>query len=681
MPVSSPPATTDQRSFIFTVTFECSWESRPSSGDDSSDITSWNNVDIVFLEISRSPAFVWPANLDTFSLLLELPSKRLRQVQEQDFGSQSALQFFIDCLSAAYRDVEHRSVARLVVPHSSGYIARSDILPQRLLGCTLTEGVVSFVRPRQYFAGTPASFESLIDSFPAAIGGVLVARKKTELRNGPIAAKENESIALDIVLSQLDAELRDRLSFPWLSALPIPERRPTLALIEGGLFGPEAGGTGGSIYTAAEALGIDMVVFDNPGHWVTAPKYRHWYKAFIPLSCPLHPDDGFASNIANAVRSYKGHLDGILTFRDHYKALVAEAAVRLSLPTSPPSAYAIATDKFKTSISEGRNSYRASSTEEAVRVVQQNNVAFPLIIKPTNGFLSEGVSRVENIEQLKAAAQAVDVANRHGTEFVIEKYCDGPEVDVNVVLCDGEVRLFEVSDDFPKGGDVNGDGKVKSFIELANVLPSALPAMELAILEESLRQSLIRMGFLDGFFHLEARVENSRMEYAVQNEVLDLRERDGIWNDSEEPSSWLIEVNPRPPGIQASEAVRHTYGVDYFGLALLFALNDKHRAKQLSHTFTRGPQYWCEMVFIPVEKGGMFDSDDVCEELFTRRPDLKENVSGSFCFLKKGAYLADPSKTGVNSWVAYFNIYSRESRQRVLELADIVRNEVRISVI
>ena len=268
-------------------------------------------------------------------------------------------------------------------------------------------------------------------------------------------------------------------------------------------------------------------------------------------------------------------------------------------------------------------------------------------------------------------------SDRHGKEFVIEKYCEGPELDANFVLCDGELLFFEASDDFPKSADANGQGDVKTFIELANVLPSNLPERELTILRDSLHQSLIRMGFQDGFYHLEARLENSSMEYATKDGIFDLTERSvpskGI------PSAWLIEINPRPPGIQESSAVKYTYGIDYFGLGLLFALNDKDRVRQLSHSFAEGAQYWCEMVFIPVEKSGVYESGDVCAELFERHPDLADHVSECFCFLKKGASLSITG--GVNAWVAYFVVYSRQSRIHVLEIAETIRREVRFSIV
>jgi hypothetical protein len=86
------------------------------------------------------------------------------------------------------------------------------------------------------------------------------------------------------------------------------------------------------------------------------------------------------------------------------------------------------------------------------------------------------------------------------------------------------------------------------------------------------------------------------------------------------------------------------------------------------------------MVFIPVEKGGVYDSEDLCTELFNRRPDLLDCVSWCHCFFTKGDRVPDPN-TGVNSWVAHFNLFSRSSRAHVLEVAECVRREIRYSIV
>ena len=662
--VRTPGLTTLLIRRVNAARFQCSWHASDTKTG-ASDVPSWQSFQLSFKQISRSSSFSWPKKTEDARLLVELSANEHHQIHSQDLGSTASFCFVLDCLLAADRG--YGSVATLVVPRSSGYIARSDIIPLRLIDCPLVKNVVGFSRPLQFFDGKPLNIENLQqlpDVFAASVGGMLLTSTDSTSIN-----------PLESLSTSLERELSDRLSFPWL-CMKEPKRQ-TLAIVEGGRTGPDHGGVGESIYTAAAALGIDMVVFDNPGHWLQESRYTHWYRAFVPLKLELHPDAEFASHIVNAVRSYEGKIDGIVTFRDHYKTYVAEAAVQLGLPTDPPSAYDIATDKFKTSVSEGHHAYRASSIGQASSIVQEHKLEFPLIIKPTNGFLSEGVFRVENLPQLEEGIKGINT-ERHGAEFVIEKYCEGPEVDANLVLCDETLVFFEASDDFPKSADANGHGNVKTFIELANVLPSKLPDLEQAILRDSLTQSLLKMGFKDGFFHLEARVENSSMEYVTENGVLDLAERSIPAKGY--PDSWLIEVNPRPPGIQESDASKHTYGIDFWGLGLLFALNDKSRIKQLSHPFAQGPQYWCEMVFIPVLKGGVYESGDVCAELFAKRPDLAAHVLGSFCFLKKGDRVPDPD-TGVNAWVAYFNVFHRKSRAHVLEIAETVRRECTFSIV
>lgn len=634
------------------------------------DTTSWQSIDLSFEKISKSPEFSWSeVTENTTSLSFELSETEHYGLQLGDFGCPAVLGFLLDCLKAA--DHQSQSFARLVVPNIPGYIVRSDIIQLRVQDCPLVTSAASFAKPRQFFDGQPIRIENLQglpNAFALSAGGMLL--NPVDSAGGGDAPDSSLSKALDV-------ELLNRLSFPWLSTQE--PKSLTLAIVDGFLSDPDRSGTNRMLYAAAAALGIDLVVFASPNHWTNLPRFFHLRKAAVPFECPPGGEESaeFVTQIVDAVRSYKGRIDGILTLCDHHKPFIAEAAVQLSLPTNPPSAYGIATDKFKTSVQEGHRAYVASSAAEASRIVQDHDLQFPLIIKPTNGFLSEGVFRVESLAQLETSAQAINL-ERHGKEFVIEKYCDGPEVDANLVLCDGNVLFFEVSDDFPKNGDVNGDGRSTSFIEMANVLPSNLPDDELALLRDSLHQSLLRMGFQNGFYHIEARVENSSMEYKTTNNILDLNKR--AVPAKGPPSVWLIEVNPRPPGFQALDSVLHTWGVDYCGLALLFAVNDKQRVGQLSHPWAQGAQYWCEIVCIPVENGGVYESGDVCSELFERRPDLAASVAGSRCFLEKGNRVKGPAE-GINAWVAFFNVFSRESRSRLLEIAECVRQEVRYSIV
>ncbi|CEL01727.1 hypothetical protein ASPCAL01306 [Aspergillus calidoustus] len=620
---------------------------------------------------------------------------------EQGF-SPRALALFQRALKATAGPMTTKTVAnggsaaiRFVFPTKPGYAVRSDIFSLRMVDLEIVDAdsAVSFhpTEPEKLLRPLPVdlSLEDILHVICTnAVGGLLPR---------PLSSYNENITDYASIFQNLDIELTNRLSFPWLTHSPPPPR--TLAIVEDGRSSPSHGGTATSIYTAARALNISMIVLDVAGHWLEGSEYAHWREHFIPIQ--LEPPSLLQDRILDAL-SRSGHqVDALVTFCDSYQVPVAQAAEQLGLLTASAEAFEIATDKYRTGLFEGRPAFLVRSVEEALDVVQRRDLEYPFIVKPCKGFLSEGVFKIHSPEELASAIGSVNL-DRHGVEFVLEAYCDGPEVDINFVLSEGELLFCEVSDDFPKTADANyvssereeEDSRqqqqpLTSLVELGNVLPSNLPPVEIKILRESLHRSLVRLGLKTGIFHLEARVQNSSAEYGVissspsssdttANPITDLVPRSTPVNGK--PSAWLIEINPRPPGIQETAAVESTYGIDYRGIGLLSALRDHARIRSLSHPFLQGPQYWSKMVFIPVTHGGVFNSDDVCAELIERRPDLGRHVSRSFCFLKRGDRFAGPEE-GITGWVAYFVVFSKVSRAELLKLSREVRAEVRIRVV
>ncbi|KAI9737814.1 MAG: hypothetical protein M1834_009183 [Cirrosporium novae-zelandiae] len=662
------------------VWFECCWQLYENPQRLSAD-QSWQSLDVVFKVKSHSPAVSQLENYATdASVLFSGAQGGLEQVTPEGLGSAAAFQFLHQCLRAAKTAPSGREcVAKLIVPLIKGHIVRSDIVPLRFLDCECVESALSFAEPLQFYPGHAIpkdKFDQLGELFSASAAGLL------------LHGESEDSLGMSTRASSpiVEAELENRLSFPWMIEHP-PSRR-TLAIVEGSRVHPDNGGTGPGIYLAAKALGINMVVLDNAGHWLQGPEYAHWREAFIPTKLVDPPDADFTNRIINSIRSYGKQVDGIVTFCDSYMVHIAQAAQELSLPTSVPEAYEIATDKYKTSVFEGHHAFRASSAEEAVDIATKENLAYPLIIKPCNGWSSEGVFRVDNLSSLTSAVRSIDTT-RHGKEFVIERYCAGPEVDVNLVLLDGEILFFEACDDFPKGADINSsDGSsaaaisTRTFIELNSVFPSALPDEELSLLRTSFHNSLLRLGLKSGIMHLEGRVDRSTVEYCTQNGIMDLHPLPNP--NPNPPSPWLIEINPRPPGMKGTQIIESTHGIDYWGLAMLISLSDTARTRALSHSYKNGPQYTCIMVFIPADyplssyTEGIFDSDDICAELLARRPDIAKHISRCGCLVKRGQKVPHPS-SGVNSFLAYFNVFSRRGRKEALEVARTVREEVRFA--
>ena len=597
--------------------------------------------------------------------------------QYESYAAAQRLQFLSDCLEQASNPNQGEVQILIFLPSRAGHLVRSDILEIRLAGCPGIASYVNLVSPTKHFSekDIPVSLELPTDELLNMCIGV------AKMSKDPFGA-----------IPKLDQELSMRFSLKMMQENLRPRR--TLAILECG----KSPASGAGIFSAAKALNIGVVALDKPGHWTSKDEYASWRDAFIPID--RTPDDGLADRIVAALQTYGKRVDGIVSFFDPLLSATAAAAATLGLPTAPTEAFKIATDKQLTSEFDGRTAYRVSSLEGALEVVHQKlnpslsttsglqhaeDLSYPLIVKPCAGWGSEGVFRANNETELVRAVNSIDF-DRHGSEFVIEKYCDGPEVDVNIVLCDNELLFFEVSDDLPKDADLStpspgGNSTQGTFIELANVLPSALPRNEQTLLKDSLCDTLRRLGFSSGFFHMEARVHNSRMRYGRNADgVIELEPKD-ISDTSQDPSTWLIEINARPPGLQAAWASRNTYGVDFWGLSLTLALDDKDTVRTLAAPFgtEHGNQYWCQIVFVPVPKGGVFQSDDVCKELGERRPDLAKHISRSLCFFERGQAVPDPSE-GLLTWVAYYLVFSRESRQHVMALADEVMKETVFSI-
>jgi hypothetical protein len=651
---------------------ECSWRllNKPINK------SLWQSLDIVFEHLSS------PIAADHFNSLdgaydIHVDNENSSQsILPESFGSAKAFQFFLQCLRATTASSGRlQCVVKLIVPLQKGYIVRSDIIPLRLRDSQFVETAVSFAEPLESYSGLaiiPSDTSNLVSLFSAAAAGLILHFN---------SEKESDD-GLEALSLAVESELDNRLSFPWISSENI--RRRTLVLVEGSRAHPDNGGTAPSIYLGAGALGINLVVLDNSGHWLEGSEYAHWREAFIPTKLTDPPEEGFTDRIVKSVEAYGKPVDGIITFCDSYVTQVAQAAQQLGLRTASPDALRTATDKYLTSVFVGHQAYQASSPDEALEIVSKNDLPYPLIIKPCNGWSSEGVFRVDSLDKLTEAVKSIDTS-RHGSEFVIEKYCSGPEVDANFVLLDGEILFFEACDDFPKTADSNGPsvGSLNSFIELNSVYPSALPVSEIDVLRNSFLDTLLKLGLQNGIMHLEGRVEYSSVDYKTQDGILDLHPRDTA-SATPEPTAWLIEINPRPLGMTGSHVIESTYGIDYWGLAMLIAAADKSRARSLSQPFKHGAQYTCVMVFIPADFPpsceGIFNSDDISAELKARRPDLAKHISRCGCLVKRGQRVPHPS-FGVNTFLAYFNVFSRKGRREALELADKVREEVRYSFI
>ena len=520
------------------------------------------------------------------------------------------------------------------------------------------------MQPRQYIECIPTEkpqheLMQLYNILSGCIGAVLV--------------NSAEFGSTDAAMDALENEFRYRLALEFLLPDPIPRKRVAIVRCPRELLTCEA----------IRCLGLDLVVLDQPGHFLEDPQGPLAYlrESFYPID--LNIDDGLSQRIVVTAKDLK--LDGIFTRYDLYAAQVADAAERLGLPTSPHSAHAIATDKYATRMvdAEANGAFSVNNGNELEQRLRNPkkplNIQYPVVVKPCFGWSSLGVTKARDEGELIAAVRKAHsrILGHEGdtpiqSRVMIEPYVEGPEVDVNFALWDGEIVFSNILDDFPSHGDSNDKTGEGDFQETILLLPSKLPKLEKDMLNRRLRDCVLRMGFRTGVFHCEARMRNSAMKYLHKNGITDLDE-DHQPRDLE-PSVFMIEVNARPPGYYGLYSVTWTHGVDYYLLHVLRCVLDEKRFRALAVPFSEDVQHSIANIYIMPEKGGILRSLDPAIRLRREKPSIMDSISLYGNFFEPGEYVTPPDAVEA-SFLAIIIVESRTGREDLLRKVEEIREE------
>lgn len=551
---------------------------------------------------------------------------------------------------------------KLLLPACDGHVSRSDMIEFRFLGCELAQLASGFVSPRQHVSAfeyekNQSASSQLQTVLESAIGAILV--------------KQSPGTLIEHALEGLELEVKNRLSLQWLLPEPIPYKRVAMIRCQ----------FENMSYEGIKAMGIGLVVLDEPGHYLEDPNGPLAYlrEAFCPID--LNPDAGLPQRIVDALEGQ--HVDGLLTRYDVFHTPVAMAAEAMGLPASSPSTYAIATDKYAARLLEpdqGSAVCVTSGEELRQRINSRSNplhIDYPVVVKPCTGRMSWCVTKTDTEADTVAAidkARSRVIGHEDGkpiySSIMVEPYIDGPEVDVNLAIWDGEVLFYDVSDNWPCAGDLTESPGKNDFQETMFVYPSALPESEQQLLALSLRDSVLRMGFHTGCFHVEGRVRNSSMHFADRNGTVDLLPK--LSPPSAKPSVFMIEVNPRPPGYTGLHACTWTFGVDYYAMHVLRCIADEKRYRAFASPFVNGAQHASAVVLIMPEKGGILKSPDPTIELRRKRPDLMEYIPLYTTPFRQGQRVTSPDAVDA-TWVATVVVNTRNGREDLLKKVEEVR--------
>lgn len=639
-----------------------------------------------------------PSSLRLLSNPISLRGNGARDAGRRQSQSQSQDQSrFIDALAnlgLGPSTWAHAGVAvyTAILPTTDGYVARSDFLRQRLQDFPFSISKI------QECASPLRKYVSC--RLPASVSSEDGLADLVEQAAGVIQWGDLEASVSILDLQQyllcLTRELHDRLNnAPWMAPHYIARKR--VALIRGR---PNLT-AGGPIYRAARTLGLDLVIIDGEGHWLQADTDENRMHREAFLATDMTEDSGVVDRIIASITRYSLPIHGIFTLSDNFFVTCARVAEALGLPTNPASAFETSVDKHRSRLLQDApgQTARVSGIDELNALLSLSpstngaipfTPVYPVIVKPTKGWSSECVSKVSNPADLATAVGKATA--RHGSAAVIEPFFDGPEIDANFVLLDGDVIFFEVADEPPCHADRHDASVQDTFSPEALTLPSALPEAEQEIVRKTLRDLLVRAGFRTGVFHVEARVIRSSAEYREVEGSVDLIRKDDSHNVRETTAECkLIEINARPPGYRVSIPSRHTYGVDYFAVHMLAAVGDYERLKLAARPFdhmaedrTAGAQYWSRLVYVPAPKAGVVRWSasgglSPCEWLKKRRPDLADKIVLAVDYCVPGDRI-EMFTDGARTYVAHVLVCSRVSRREAIETGEEVLRAFEIEV-
>lgn len=258
---------------------------------------------------------------------------------------------------------------------------------------------------------------------------------------------------------------------------------------------------------AARALGVEVVV---AGDGVGAMADLMGPRA---LEVSLADTEGAAA----AIVAHDAHtpVDAVVAVDDRGTLVAARAAAGLGLRANPPDAVAAACDK----LAMRRRLDAAEVDQPAFAVVPAEadeeagarivaSLGFPSVIKPRTLAGSQGVLRVDDLDQarrglarVRAIAAAAGVAP--GESLLAERFVPGPEVAVEGMVTDGRLEVLAV---FDKPDPLEGP----AFEETIYVTPSRLGPEDLAASAATAQAATRALGLVDGPVHAELRVSGGR---------------------------------------------------------------------------------------------------------------------------------------------------------------------------
>ncbi|KKB04127.1 ATP-grasp domain-containing protein [Pantoea anthophila] len=300
------------------------------------------------------------------------------------------------------------------------------------------------------------------------------------------------------------------------------------------------------IFEEAEKLGIEITFFYNSEECAPASLPAVKYSVALPL---FSDEDEALKTMED---QYKLHpFDGIITLFEPALNFASKAARKLKIPYLSENVIENCRNKNLTRRimhEHGLNTPTFIELREE-EIPEKASLKFPLVVKPTNGFSSQGIIRVDDYENLVEAIKKVwEINHKELGKFVygkggviLESFIDGPEFAIETLSSNGVVTVLSVGD--------KGDCKGPYFEEGIYISPANIDNELRQNICDEVRRVVLALGITEGPAHVELRIDSNKKPY-------------------------VIEVAPRIGGSGISHfIVKASTGINFLQLAMRQALN------------------------------------------------------------------------------------------------------------
>jgi len=310
---------------------------------------------------------------------------------------------------------------------------------------------------------------------------------------------------------------------------PLGANNKTILLVNTGFPSKEF------ILKRIKELGVNIIVLHKQINWAE-PYISHWI--FTDVSNhdqALHDLSDFLT-LHPAVK-----IDGVITFCESYNnepLLVAKIADKYGLKGLK----SVVVENFKNKFLFRKFCEKYDVHAPKCVLIDSakdlhtalTTLTFPVVVKPTHGSSSAFVIKADNKDDLIEKYVTKDA------KIIVEEYISGSEVDIDILIQNGEVKFYSISD--------NLETCEPYFIETGFNIPSRLPVDEQDDLYAMAVKVLKEFSVTDGCIHFEAK---STKEGAVP-----------------------IEVNLRMGGDEVRDFVLGAWGIDLIEQAIKIALGE-----------------------------------------------------------------------------------------------------------